>query len=144
MYSTRKANQLLQCRHMKVHSHIIRLAKYLYKKCFFPLNSKKSFFINVVFCFCYKNCSFGDLYDQRISSPYGEVDTCGIVVFHSTNNYQHLVYLNNLTENDEVVCLCFPKNSEVTRPCQKFELDINANKVAFCIVLRFQRHFEML
>ena len=72
-----------------------------------------SFFV-IFFLLLPKNYAFSDLYNQRILFDYNEADVCGVVFFHSTNTYQHLVYMSNLAEDDEsTVCVCFPKNSEV-------------------------------
>ena len=59
------------------------------------------------------NCEYEDVYNQNIESVYNEIDICGVVLMQSSNNYQNIVYLTNLKEKLSIICLCFPKQSNV-------------------------------
>lgn len=61
-----------------------------------------------------KYTDFISLYKNYIESSYNEIDTCGIVVYNSTNNYNDLVYLYNGQIGNSVVCICFPKDTNVS------------------------------
>lgn len=82
---------------------------------------------------CYE---YSDLFEGRLKCNYNEVDICGIVVKHSTNAYQNLVFLTNLEtmsiNKSSVVCLSFPKNSDVNTKSNEQKNLKNILVIFFC------------
>ena len=60
-----------------------------------------------------KSYDFQFLYRNFIDNSYNEIDTCGFVIHISTNSYQDIVYLANTNKTHFLICILFPKNSDV-------------------------------
>ncbi|CAF0722989.1 unnamed protein product [Brachionus calyciflorus] len=83
---------------------------------------------------------YKDLYESKISNVFNEVDICGIVVKHSSNNYNTLVYLTNLSETNSIVCIGFPKGPEL----YGFKDVLKISNCVACLNLKFTRKKENL
>ncbi len=65
-------------------------------------------------CRCLKCFEYKQLYENKLENSFNEVDTCGIFLKHSSSVYMNLVFLTNLADSNSIVCVSFPKKSEVT------------------------------
>lgn len=61
---------------------------------------------------------YKDIFEGKIGNMYNEIDTCGIVLRHSSNNFSNFVYLTDLKDTNSIICICFPRTSEVKCPSQ--------------------------
>jgi hypothetical protein len=80
---------------------------------------KIEFHIFILKCVEYK-----DLYENKIDSSCNEIDTCGVFLKHVPGPYQNLVFLTDLTNSNTIICVSFPKKSEVI-----FKISISAVKI---------------
>ncbi|RNA03042.1 breast cancer type 2 susceptibility [Brachionus plicatilis] len=55
---------------------------------------------------------YNDIFEGKIGNVFNELDTCGIVLRHSSNNFNNLVYLTDLSDTNSIICINFPKSSE--------------------------------
>jgi hypothetical protein len=60
-----------------------------------------------------KNYDFQQFYRISIENSYNEVDIFGFVIYICNNPYQDIVYLASLNQSNAIICVLFPKNSDV-------------------------------
>jgi hypothetical protein len=59
-----------------------------------------------------KAYEFVQIYKNQFDST--EIDTCGLVIYLTTNAYQDVVYLSNCHKTFSIICVWFPKNTNVS------------------------------